>query len=125
MIAGAALALVSLGVWRVVVAAATGRIRKNDHLGLRTSETLASEEAWQEGHRATLPVLQPLCLVAGVSSLAGAVLAYWRPAGGLLVWVAAALLIAGAIVGGSVANRAARAMSRDATCPEPDCFQRG
>lgn len=43
LIAGVVLALASVGVWRVVEAAASGRIEANGAVGLRTPATMASK----------------------------------------------------------------------------------
>lgn len=111
LLAGALLALASVGVWRVVVGAAAGRIRNNGALGLRTPATMSSEEAWEAGHRAALPVVKPLCIGAGIAAVAGAILGSWAPAGIVLVLIAAGLLVAGAVGGGVAAHRAARSVS--------------
>jgi hypothetical protein len=74
---------------------------------------MASQEAWQAGHRASLPLIQPLCVAAATSGTLGAALGSWPPAGIVLVLVAAALLVLGAVGGAIVAHRAARAISRE------------
>ena len=112
LLAGVLLALASVGVWRVVVAAADGRIRGNGALGLRTPATMASEAAWEGGHRAALPLVRPLCVAAAVSALLGAVLGSWPPTGLIFVLLAAAFLVIGTVGGGIVAHRAARSAAR-------------
>ena len=110
LIAGVLIASASWGLWRVAVAAASGRIRANAALGLRTPATTASEEAWEEGHRAALPVVRPLCLTAGALALAGALAGSWPPLGAALVLVAAAFLVGAAVSGGVIAHRAAQSV---------------
>jgi uncharacterized membrane protein len=110
LLAGALLAGTSWGVWRITRAAAAGRIRANAALGLRTPATTASEKAWEEGHRAALPVLRPLCLVAGVLALAGALAGSWPPLGVAMILTAAAFLVGAAVIGGVIAHRAARSV---------------
>jgi hypothetical protein len=73
---------------------------------------MASEAAWEGGHRAALPVVRPLCVAAAASALAGAVMGSWPPAGVILVLIAAALLVGGTVGGGIVAHRTARTLSR-------------
>lgn len=108
LIAGVLLVGASWGVWRITRAAAAGGIRANAALGLRTPATTASEEAWEEGHRAALPVVRPLCVAAAVLAVAGTLAGSWPPLGAALVLAAAALLVGAAVIGGVVAHRAAR-----------------
>jgi hypothetical protein len=112
LVAGAIIAVASWGVWGVTVAAAAGRVRANGALGLRTTATTASEEAWEEAHRAALPVVRPLCLASGVTALAGALAGSWPPAGEVLVLIAAALLVGAAALGGVIAHRVARSVGQ-------------
>ncbi len=78
LIAGVLLVGAGWGVWRITRAAAAGGIRANAALGLRTPATTASEEAWEEAHRAAPPVVRPLCLAAAVLAVTDA-LAGSRP----------------------------------------------
>jgi uncharacterized membrane protein len=110
LLAGALLSLASIGAWRVVVAAATGRIRANSALGLRTPATVASEAGWEEAHRAALPVIRPFCIAAVVAGLAGAAMGSWPPVGVILVLSSAALLVSGTVGGAIAGHRAARLM---------------
>lgn len=50
--------------------AATGRLERNWAMGLRTKRLMASDEAWETGHRAAAPMLMG---AGAVSIIAGAV----------------------------------------------------
>jgi hypothetical protein len=87
--------------------AATGRLRRNYWAGLRTSRTLASDEAWVDGHRAALPWTRR---TAGATVLLGAMtlcLAVPAPDAALVTGLAAvALVVAGALLSVRGAHRA-------------------
>ena len=102
----------SVGVRRVVVSAAGVRIKANGVLGLRTPATVASEAAWEAGHRAALPLVRPLCVAAVASGFLGAALGSWPPAGVIFVLVAAAFVVGGTVGGGIIAHRGARTQSQ-------------
>lgn len=114
LVAGALLTVASVGVWRMVAAAAAGQFPRSSAVGLRTPATTASDEAWRQGHRAALPIVRSFCASAAVAAVAGAALGSWPPAGAVLVLVAAALLVSGAILGALSAHRAARSLSSSA-----------
>lgn len=101
LIVSIALSFVIISVtWR----AATGRLVRNQTAGIRIPSTMASEKAWQVGHRAALPVmwlLAPVAAVADVAAVGGvaAMLTMW-------LWVAASVLVV--IIAGVIAGRAAR-----------------
>ncbi|MEU9806235.1 SdpI family protein [Mycobacterium sp. NPDC050853] len=101
LIVSIALAFVVISVtWR----AATGRLVRNQTVGIRIPSTMASERAWQVGHRAALPVTWLLAFVAAaadIAALAGVatMLTMW-------LWVAASVVVLA--IAGVVAGRAAR-----------------
>src|SRR5699024_3486044 len=66
VMAGAGLML----IWMARVAA-SGKLKRNLIAGIRTSKTMASEEAWRAAHVRT----KPLTMVAGAVSLIGGVIA--------------------------------------------------
>ena len=89
-------------------AAANGRLRRNQFVGIRTPSTMRSDPAWMAGHRAALR-LTPLHLVTGVSLLIGVFSA--RTVAGLnLVGVCGAIVfVVVAVFTAIVAGRAAKA----------------
>ncbi|OHT86710.1 SdpI family protein [Mycobacteroides saopaulense] len=67
LIASAVLAaIVLLMTWR----AATGRLPRNQMMGIRIPCTMASEQAWRAGHRAALPVMSLLVVVMVMADVA-------------------------------------------------------
>ncbi|WAP51475.1 SdpI family protein [Arthrobacter sp. ATA002] len=91
--------------------AADGLIGMNGSAGIRTRHTKASEEAWTAGHRAALPVLKNMWLVAGAGVL-GAVAVQMAAGGGWGIGAAFLALVVetGVLVrAAAAANRAARA----------------
>lgn len=115
LVSGVLLAAATLGVWWVVAAGADGRLGVNHWMGMRTSATMSSQDAWQAGHRAALPIVKPSCLAAAVVAGAGAVLGFRPPLGVVLMLVAAGLMLVGTIAGGVAAHRAARSVSQQPT----------
>jgi hypothetical protein len=89
-------------------AAAKGRLRRNQFVGIRTPSTMRSDQAWIAGHRAALR-LTPLHLVTGISLLIGLFSA--RTMAGLnLVGVCGAIVfVVVAVFTAIVAGRAAKA----------------
>ena len=93
-------------------AAAKGRLRRNQLVGIRTPSTMRSDHAWIAGHRAALR-LTPLHLVTGASLLIG-VFSAQTVAGLNLVGVCGAVVfVAVALFTAVVAGRAAKATSED------------
>lgn len=93
--------------------AAEGRISRNAAAGIRTRHTQASDEAWVAGHRAALPVLRKMRLVAVVGSIT-AVSTQALAGGQAGSLVAFAALVAQIMVlfrSTAAANRAARTTS--------------
>ncbi|KKO76997.1 hypothetical protein WU86_12060 [Corynebacterium xerosis] len=66
VMAGAGLML----IW-MARAAASGKLKRNSIAGIRTSKTMASEEAWRAAHVRT----KTLTMIAGAVSLIGGVIA--------------------------------------------------
>jgi hypothetical protein len=93
-------------------AAAKGRLRRNQFVGIRTPSTMRSDQAWIAGHRAALR-LTPVHLVTGVSLLIGVFCA--RTVAGLnIVGVSGAIVfVVVALFTAVVAGRAAKAVERD------------
>jgi hypothetical protein len=93
-------------------AAAKGRLRRNQFVGIRTPSTMRSDHAWIAGHRAALR-LTPLHLVTGASLLIG-VFSAQTVAGLNLVGVCGAIVVVVvALFTAVVAGRAAKATSED------------
>ena len=93
-------------------AAAKGRLRRNQFVGIRTPSTMRSDHAWIAGHRAALR-LTPLHLVTGASLLIG-VFSAQTVAGLNLVGVCGAVVfVAVALFTAVVAGRAAKATEQD------------
>ncbi len=93
-------------------AAARGRLRRNQFVGIRAPSTMRSDRAWIAGHRAALR-LTPVHLVTGVSLLIG-VFSAQTVAGLNLVGVCGAIVfVAVALFTAIVAGRAAKAAERD------------
>jgi hypothetical protein len=89
-------------------AAAKGRLRRNQFVGIRTPSTMRSDHAWIAGHRAALR-LTPVHLVTGVSLLIGVFCA--RTVAGLnVIGVSGAIVfVVVALFTAVVAGRAAKA----------------
>ncbi|UTX53803.1 SdpI family protein [Leucobacter aridicollis] len=93
----------------VILLGATGRIRRNRYVGVRTRHTLKSDEGWIAGHRAivgpTLILLLPTAIILIGSAATSSKV---RSA---LVALSAALIIATALIGSVTAERAAKRLS--------------
>lgn len=88
-------------------AAASGRLRRNGFVGIRTPSTMTSDEAWLAAHRRAERPTQ----VAGVVSLVVALIAVLPVSENVLVGgvlagsvVVLAIVIHGAVVGGRAAR---------------------
>lgn len=96
------LVVVSALVLTIPQQAASGKLSKNIAVGIRTRETKKSEEAWQAGHLAAIPILKATGIIglimAGVLIISGlfgekmsavtvtsAILGYVVTIGGVLV----------------------------------------
>ncbi len=60
---------VAVGVWLITRAAARGYLGANGAIGIRTTATQRSEEAWVAGHRAALPLVRAAGLVVALAGL--------------------------------------------------------
>jgi uncharacterized membrane protein len=89
-------------------AAAKGRLRRNQFVGIRTPSTMRSDHAWMAGHRAALR-LTPVHVLTGISLLIGVFCA--RTVAGLnVVGVTGAIVfVVVALFTAVVAGRAAKA----------------
>lgn len=103
-------------------AAAAGKLPLNSSIGLRTTRTKSSEEAWQAGHRAALPHTKVACVVAiatAVLSVVAAIVANTQDSHPAAV-VSVVLIIGGYVgfvgllfVAMRAANRAVDALGAD------------
>ena len=88
--------------------ASSGRIGPNRGIGIRTTATRSSPEAWQAAHRRAMPIMQ----FAAMVSLATGVVVLFLRSSPTLFWgvllVGAALLGALSVAGAIVADRAAK-----------------
>jgi uncharacterized membrane protein len=93
-------------------AAANGRLRRNQFVGIRTPSTMRSDLAWAAGHRAALR-LTPVHLLTGVAVLTA--LVFTRTVAGLnVVGVSGAVVFVVVVVlTAIVAGRAAKASERN------------
>ncbi|EYR62207.1 hypothetical protein N866_10720 [Actinotalea ferrariae CF5-4] len=114
LLAGAVLLVVgAVAVREVNRAAADGRLGPNRGAGFRTRATLSSPQAWQAGHQAGRTVTDVAGLVGAVlAAVAAVVILVGGPPGLVLAafLASAAALLTGALVGGVLAHRAARAV---------------
>jgi uncharacterized membrane protein len=91
-------------------AAASGRLRRNQWVGIRIPSTMRDDRAWVAGHRAALR-LMPLHLLTGVA-LVIAVLCAPTVGGVHLVGIGGAVVfVVVAVVTGIMAGRAAKAVN--------------
>lgn len=65
---GLALIIAGVAIFWSARKAASGNLERNWAMGLRTRKLMASDEAWEQGHRAASPTLM---LAAAVSVAAG------------------------------------------------------
>ena len=104
---GLAVVLTAAGILVIVIGrqAASGRLKRNYLAGIRTTGTLASDEAWSTGHRAAGGRL----ILAGLGPLILGPLLLVRPSNGVgavLVFGAIAWLLAWVLAAGATARRA-------------------
>ena len=105
VMAGAGLML----IW-MARAAASGKLKRNSIAGIRTSKTMASEEAWRAAHVRT----KTHTMIAGAVSLIGGVIALLPIGIGLMMFavmvatgITFGLVTYAAIVGGRAADEVA------------------
>ena len=79
-------------------AAASGKLKRNSIAGIRTSKTMASEEAWRAAHVRT----KTLTMVAGAVSLIGGVIALLPIGIGPMMF---AVMVATGITFGTITRR--------------------
>lgn len=89
-------------------AAANGRLRRNQFIGIRTPSTMRSDRAWIAGHRAALR-LMPLHLLTGIAVLMAVFFTRTVPGLNAVGISGAIVFVAVAVFTGIVASRAARA----------------
>ncbi|WP_137725688.1 SdpI family protein [Prescottella subtropica] len=101
----------ALIVW-ALRSAASGRLRRNHYVGIRTATTMASDEAWTVAHRAGRPLTETggwLMIVAGLAALVP------MPESALTTVTVAGVVALGGFTGAGawVGIRAARALPGD------------
>lgn len=88
--------------------AASGRLKRNHVAGIRIPATMASDEAWVAGHRASLPYADAagICgVLAGVIAPIFAHAAWW-----LVIFTGSILLLVATLMGAKKAHDAAQAV---------------
>src|ERR1700679_2196404 len=90
-------------------AAASGRLRRNQWVGIRIPSTMRGDRAWVAGHRAALR-LMPLHLLTGVALMVAFFCAPTLGSGPLVESGGSLVLIVVAVVTGIIAGRAAKAV---------------
>jgi|HubBroStandDraft_5_1064220.scaffolds.fasta_scaffold419958_2 hypothetical protein len=93
-------------------AAASGRLRRNQWVGIRIPSTMRSDQAWVAGHRAALR-LMPLHLLTGVGLLLTVLSAQTVGDVHLVGVCGAAVFVVVAVITAIVAGRAAKAVDGD------------
>ncbi len=94
--------------------AADGRLAVNHTAGIRTKETMASQEAWQTAHRRAKPLNQFGSMVGIVTGFAVVALSSSALALFTVLLVGVALMTAAVIAGCVVGHRAAREVNAGA-----------
>ncbi|WP_169252831.1 SdpI family protein [Brevibacterium sp. 'Marine'] len=87
------------------------RLPRNRAIGIRTAKTMRSDAAWRAGHRATVPWLITISIIAGgfACALSGVESFAWPTALGDVLAVAGWLVILGLFIGvWTTADRAAK-----------------
>ena len=90
-------------------AAASGRLRRNQWVGIRTPSTMRGDQAWVAGHRAALR-LMPLHLLTGIALVVAVLCAPTVGTVHLVGIGGAAVFVVVAVVTGIIAGRAAKAV---------------
>lgn len=98
----------------VIFLGASGKVRRNRFIGVRTRHTLKSDAGWVEGHRAIIGPTLALLVPAAIMLVCSA--ATTPRVRSMLVALSTALIIATALVGSKLAERAAEKLS---TTPHP------
>lgn len=93
-------------------AGASGRLRRNQWVGIRIPSTMRSDRAWVAGHQAALR-LMPLHLLTGVGLLLAVLSAQTVEAVHLIGIGGAAVFVVVAVITAVVAGRAAKAAERE------------
>lgn len=109
-VTGIAMIFAGLTVIWTARKAAAGRLERNWAMGLRTKRLMASDEAWETGHRAAAPML----VAAGLVSIVAGALAIPQPddgaAGTAIVLTGAGLLLIMVFLSLRQANKAVDAL---------------
>ena len=93
-------------------AAASGRLRRNQWVGIRIPSTMGSDVGWVAGHRAALR-LMPLHLITGVALVVAVMCAPTFKGVHIVAIAGAGVFVVVAVITAVVAHRAARAVGRD------------
>lgn len=102
--------LVTLVCIVLIVAHRKRLLGRNSAIGIRTKYTLASDTAWEEGHRAGVPYLYAMAAIAIIHAggLAGIEQAGSTRVGHMLAVLGWVLIIVCAVFAAKAANSAAR-----------------
>ena len=106
--AAVVLSIAAAGILTICWIAARGILARNSMAGLRTRAMLASDEAWEVGHRTALPIVvatAALTVLAAVTSIfvIGNLHAYLAAIGAAVL-----ILLIGVVTATIIAGRAAR-----------------
>jgi len=93
-------------------AAASGRLRRNQWMGIRIPSTMRSDRGWVAGHHAALG-LMPLHLMVGVGLLVAVLFTPTMEGVHIVGIVGAGIFLVVAAITGLVAHRAAKAVELD------------
>ncbi|MDN5910045.1 SdpI family protein [Brevibacterium sp.] len=87
-------------------------IGRNSAIGIRTRHTLASDAAWEAGHRAGVPCLYAMAVISTGHAVAlfGAEISNATTVGHILSVLGWVLILICAVLTGKAANRAARSV---------------
>lgn len=101
------LAAAAVGMAAANHGCATGRIRKNPWLGIRTAKTMVNDDTWKAGHAAAVQPLWVSGIAAAAITLAGLLFQNDPKTQLIMVFLACALLVTAVIYGTKLANVAA------------------